>query len=134
MRDLLVVPLGHVLTLAALSLAETLQKGLLEGLCSNWGLREGEGVSSNSGEDSMTGVSKRVKIYCFWARLLSSCLVAAVRGGENSLCLGGGIAVNLVARGRGRLWVQPGWDGHVLSQSLLPSTEPALLHLWGYTA
>lgn len=29
MKDLLVVPLGHVLTLAALSLAETLQKGLL---------------------------------------------------------------------------------------------------------
>lgn len=76
---------------------------------------------------------KCVKVYWFWACLLSSCLVAVVRGGENSLRLGGGVAVSLAAMGRGKLWVQPGWDGYVLSQSLLPSTGPALLFTCGDT-
>lgn len=64
MNDLLKVPLVHVLTLAALSLAETPLKGLL-GFC------KGQGVSGNGGVGGAVAFQINTKMVCFQWSLLS---------------------------------------------------------------
>lgn len=89
MKDLLVVPLGHVLTLAALSLAETLQKGLLGGFtpCSapaEGGFARGKASLATVGWVVFPQMGKNVLVLALSVRWSLGCFLDSR---ENNSCL-----------------------------------------------